>query len=70
MIFRNQLPQIRDRAHALEIWDRLVELDPGFFDGYPREQGKAGPFDEDERVQIIMESVEILGEDLRTRVLS
>ena len=46
------------RAEALLVWDRLVGLDPNFFDTYPRDH--VGEISDDEKVEIISQMVPVL----------
>ena len=41
------------RDEALAVWAALIDLDPNFFDSYPRD--RQGMFDDDERVAIVRE---------------
>jgi len=50
------------RDEALMIWDTLVGEDPHFFDTFPRDEGRSGPFSEQERYEII---AEVVADELR-----
>ncbi|MEO6599337.1 MAG: hypothetical protein ABIQ16_05655 [Polyangiaceae bacterium] len=43
------------RDEALLIWDKIVGECPHFFDTYPRDEARTGPFTDEEKVEIISE---------------